>query len=69
MPGCTLRTSTDWVGGLTLLSGNASLPWALPASSSLAGVQVFAQALVLEPGTNALGAVLSNALAAATGPY
>jgi hypothetical protein len=69
MPGCTLRASNDWVGSLTLLNGNASVSWPLPSSPTFAGVQVFAQGLVLEPGINPLGAVVSNAIAAMTGPY
>jgi hypothetical protein len=69
MPGCMLRVSTEFVDLMVLFGGNATFLWALPATPSLAGIQFFTQGLVLEPGTNPFGAVMSNALAASTGPY
>ena len=69
MTGCTLRVSTEFVQGMYLQSGHAYFAWPLPATPSLAGIQFFAQGLVLETAANPLGAVMSNALAASTGPY
>jgi hypothetical protein len=69
MPGCTLRVSTEFVASMLLSGGNATLAWQLPLTPSLAGFQFFTQALVLEPAANPFGAVMSNALAASTGPY
>ncbi|MFY9343853.1 MAG: hypothetical protein WAT39_15290 [Planctomycetota bacterium] len=68
-PGCTLRTSTDWLGAVALVSGTGVVPWTLPSSPTLVGLPFFAQALVLEPGANPLGGVLSNAIAGVTGAY
>ncbi|MFY9343854.1 MAG: hypothetical protein WAT39_15295, partial [Planctomycetota bacterium] len=68
-PGCSLHTSTDWLGGLALVSGTGAVSWTLPSSPALAGLPCFAQALVFEAGANPLGAILSNAFASAVGLY
>ncbi|MBL8724053.1 MAG: PKD domain-containing protein [Planctomycetes bacterium] len=60
-PGCTGRVSPD--ASLFLFGAGNTVTWNLsvPVSLGLIGVQMYNQALVLDPGFNALGAVLSDA--------
>lgn len=66
-PGCWVRVSPD-ISGLLLGAGNAA-QWQLPIPNhpSLMGVGFFHQALSLDPSANALGAVMSDALASQLG--
>jgi hypothetical protein len=67
MPGCTGFVSTDAV---QLVSGNnhmAGFELAIPSTPSLAGLRLHHQALALDPGVNAAGAVASDASTAQIG--
>jgi len=66
-PGCFGRVSPDSVQLLLGSGGTAAFSLAIPASQSYLGMQFFTQALVLAQGTNALGAVLSDAAEATIG--
>jgi hypothetical protein len=68
MPGCTLFISPDALF-LTQASaaGIAVHTLTLPNAPVFAGTTLFGQAMSLDPGVNALGAVVSNAVAATTG--
>ena len=60
-PGCFGRVSTD-VTTLLLGAGNtAAWNFVIPNDPGLSGLPLYNQALVLDPGFNALGAVLSDA--------
>ncbi|MFO1077231.1 MAG: PKD domain-containing protein [Planctomycetota bacterium] len=62
-PGCFLRVSPD-ANLLLLGSGNQALwPFTIPNAAGLVGVNMYSQAVVLSPGTNAAGAVGSDAAA------
>ncbi len=62
MTSCTLYVSVDSTGGsLSTTSGVASWFMAIPNSAALAGGTVYLQGLVLEPGVNRFGAILTNA--------
>lgn len=60
-PGCNLRVSAD--ASLLILGTGNQASWALniPANSSFLGVKLYNQAVVLDPGVNAAGAVGSDA--------
>ncbi|MFO1078743.1 MAG: PKD domain-containing protein [Planctomycetota bacterium] len=60
-PGCNLRVSPD--ANLLLLGagGSAVWPFTIPSNAGLIGVNLYNQAVVLSPGTNAAGAVGSDA--------
>src|SRR5262249_21706004 len=61
MPGCSLFASPDFLFVLAISAGGASLAWPLPASPGLAGTTFVDQGFVLDPGSNALGAIVANA--------
>ena len=58
MPSCTLHGSVDQ----TTFLGAATWSLGIPNATWLVGVQVWAQAMVLDPGSNALGALVTNGL-------
>ena len=60
MPTCTLLAAPEL---LDLVVGTQTATWsvALPATASLAGLEFFNQAFSLDPATNSLGLVASNA--------
>lgn len=63
MPGCSVLVSPDVMFGLLAdPSGVARLPLPVPNSPSFVGVAFASQALAVDPGANAAGAVLSNGL-------
>ena len=62
-PGCFGRVSTDATTLLLGAGNTASWGFSIPNNPALSGVKMFNQALVLDPGFNALGAVLSDAAA------
>ncbi|MEZ5966957.1 MAG: kelch repeat-containing protein [Planctomycetota bacterium] len=66
-PGCSLRVGLDVVLPMQVASGSATQAFLVPASSALLGRTLFQQAIVLAPGVNAAGVVLSSARAALIG--
>jgi PKD repeat protein len=62
-PGCQARVSSE--GSLFLLGAGNAATWnfGIPNDPGLVGLQMYNQALVLDPGFNALGAVMSDAAA------
>jgi hypothetical protein len=67
MPGCVLLASVDVVGSLTSRGGAVELALRFPPDPSIAGLRLFVQALVVDPGANALGLTASDALAIVVG--
>ena len=61
MPGCRLFVSMDFLVSLTHSAGTSTWTLQIPNIPSLAGGRFFIQGLVFEPGSNAVGAILSNA--------
>lgn len=61
MPGCSSTVSTDGAYFLAGQNGMASYRLPIPNLPSLVGLHFFNQALVLDPGANPLGAVVSDA--------
>jgi len=66
-PGCLGRVSLDSTSLLLGSNGNALSSMTLPNYPTLLGVQFYQQALVMAPGSNQLGGVVSNAAAASIG--
>lgn len=64
---CSLRVSNDFVGTLLGSGGSAAFSLTIPNNQSFLGVQFFTQALVLDPGWNPFGGVLSDAAEATIG--
>ena len=60
LPGCQglVRPDATWALGATAGQAAWSLP--IPNTQSLSGLGFFVQALVLDPGVNAAGAVVTN---------
>jgi len=69
MPGCQLHTSLDATQFVSASGGTAQLVLTIPNDPGLVGVRFFTQALVPQPGANALGAVMSNAVASVLGSF
>ncbi len=67
LTGCSLRVSNDFVDVLIGSGGTASFSLPIPASQTFLGTQFFTQAMVLDPGWNPFGAVLSDAAEATIG--
>ena len=67
MPGCALRVSLDAIEGVVGSGNQAQYALTIPARPELVGLQLFQQAIVLDPGVNAFGAVLSAASRAVVG--
>lgn len=65
MTGCRLRVSGDLLLGVDAATGEAKLP--LDKDPGLPGVRLHLQAVILEPGANPFGAVLSDAVTAVVG--
>lgn len=61
MPGCRLYVVADVATPFAIQGAYSVASLAIPSTPSLAGIVVFAQAIVVAPGVNALGAVASNA--------
>lgn len=61
MTGCSIFIEPEFDQTLPRAGGTAEWSVYVPADNNLIGINVFFQGLVLEPGTNAFGAVLSNA--------
>ena len=62
-PSCFGRVGPDAIQFLIGTGNLAQWHFGVPNSTGLIGVQIYNQALVLAPGTNALGAVASDAAA------
>jgi hypothetical protein len=60
-PGCWALASLDATNLGIATAGVATIPFALPSSGVL-GIRLFQQAAVVDPASNSLGLVLSNAL-------
>ncbi|MCA8953427.1 MAG: hypothetical protein KDE27_28195, partial [Planctomycetes bacterium] len=60
--GCALLVSTDAIAPMVRQNGIAAYALALPATPVLLGTTMFAQALLLDPAANSLGARTTNAL-------
>ena len=66
-PGCSGRVSPDATALLVGAGNTASWSLLLPNAPSLLGTRFYQQALVVDPGRNALGGVVSDAAAATAG--
>ena len=62
-PGCFGRVSADATLFLFGAANAAQWNFTIPNDPTLGGLQLYNQALVLDPGFNALGGVLSDAAA------
>lgn len=60
-PGCFARVSTEATLFVFGSSNSATWNFNIPNNPGMVGIQMYNQALVLDPGFNALGAVLSDA--------
>ncbi len=60
-PGCAARVSFDAAIVLTGTGHTASFQFAVPNAAAILGLQLYAQALSLDPAANALGLVASDA--------
>lgn len=69
MPGCTMRSSPEFLYFAPVSAGRATLALPLPNDPGLVGVQFSSQAFVVEPGINAIGAIVSNAGVGVIGPF
>jgi hypothetical protein len=69
MPGCQLHVSPELTRFAGSVGGTAQFWLAIPSAPSLVGVRLHAQALVPQPGVNALGAVMSNAVLEVVGAF
>jgi hypothetical protein len=67
MPGCSRHISMDASVLLVGANGRATFELPLPNWSGLVGLSFYNQALVLDPGANPLGAVVSDAAEAIVG--
>ena len=62
MPGCRLYAALDSVTTFAVAGSSNSLPYSLPATPALSGLQLAAQSASLTPGINAFGFATSNGL-------
>jgi hypothetical protein len=60
MPGCDLLVGPDLTCPLANPAGSATFPLRIPFDPRYIGLPFFDQALVLDPGANALGVIVSN---------
>jgi hypothetical protein len=67
MPGCTAYTSDDAVALIVGAGGYGRYALPIPSAAFLVGLVFHQQALVLDPGVNALGIVISDAATAQIG--
>ena len=69
-PGCALLGDTSIVEPIALTGGSTeSVALTIPTTATLAGNTLYEQAIVLAPGFNTLGAVLTNGIALNLGQY
>lgn len=70
LTGCTLYVSPDVLEFVSGVGGSATYSIALPmTSAALLGYRIYQQALVVDPGVNGVGAVLSDAATLSVGNY
>jgi hypothetical protein len=69
MPNCLLRTDAFATSVLVTASNTASWSFVIPNAPGLLGVTFYNQALVVDPGVNAAGAVVSDAMRAVFGTF
>lgn len=67
MPGCELHVANAVALVLPVIGGTMTANLPIPASASMLGVTVVEQGLAFDPGVNAAGLVMSNAIAAVIG--
>jgi hypothetical protein len=67
MPGCFVRVDPFATVAIAGISGTGTSQLTVPNQSQLLGVQFFQQALVLAPGANTAGLVMSNSMRAVVG--
>jgi hypothetical protein len=67
MPGCELHVANAVALVLPVIGGTMTVNLPIPASASMLGVTVVEQGLAFDPGVNAAGLVMSNAIAAVIG--
>lgn len=69
-PGCALLGDTSIVEPIALTGGaTETVALTIPTTATLAGNTLYEQAIVLAPGVNTLGAVLTNGIALNLGQY
>lgn len=61
LPGCSQWVSVDGIAAIPLQQGRGRWPLTIPADPMWLGIAFHQQALVLDPGANRAGAVVSNA--------
>lgn len=67
MPNCRIFVSPDLFQVVPTVAGTANWTWAVPNNLALFGASFFQQVACLDPGINAAGLTVSNALAATIG--
>lgn len=67
LPGCLLWTNIDAMVFLPVVGGVMTASIGVPNSASLFGVTICEQGLSLDPGANAAGLIVSNAIQATLG--
>ena len=68
MIGCTAYVSVDAAFGVVTAGGTAQFPITIPNDPSLLALHFFNQAVVVDPGVNFFGGVVSNAAEGIIGP-
>ena len=67
LPGCSSYVATVAVDFAAVANGAAQWSLVVPNSTAFAGIHLYQQAAVLEPGVNAVGAIVTNAIDFAVG--
>ena len=66
-PGCFVRTTVDATVLVAGSNGTATFAFSIPNNTTLLGIQLFSQAFVLDPATNAMALTTSDAAAFVVG--
>ena len=61
LTGCTLYVSPDLLLPVPVIAGSTSFTWTIAPDISLLGLEFFNQGISVDPGSNPIGLVLSNA--------
>lgn len=67
LPGCGLRASLDVLNAWFSAGNSYAYSLAVPANPALVNVQIFSNAVVLQPGVNAFGGITSNGIVGTLG--
>jgi hypothetical protein len=67
MPNCRTHTSADLLSTLPANGGTATWSWNVPTQSVFLGATFYLQGVSWDPGYNALGLTVSNALTLVVG--